>query len=106
MKRTMVVRRKKVNFLVEVAPPREATASKPGTGPTYRNVSAKDGFSKLEGVETLFELFSRSVEKFPDNPCLGFRPKVCHTIGRRASKHALMLRRERSMTVSIRLHLS
>lgn len=88
-RKTMVARRKKVNFLVETAPPREATASKPGTGPTYRNVSAKDGFSKLEGVSTLYELFSRSVEKFPSNPCLGYRPKVRTTIERRASNPLL-----------------
>jgi hypothetical protein len=83
-RRFMVHRREKVDFLVEVAPPREASAGKPATGPTYRNVSAKDGFSVMDGIQTLYELFSSSVAKYPNNSCLGYRPKVepsCQSLG-------------------------
>eukprot|EP00884_Botryococcus_braunii_P016800 jgi/Botrbrau1/3803/Bobra.0183s0035.1 len=80
-KRLMVHRREKVDFLVEVAPPRVASAGKPATGPTYRNVSAKDGFAKMDGVQTLFELFSKSVEKFPNNRLLGVPLQECRRFG-------------------------
>jgi hypothetical protein len=53
--------------LVAVAPP-TANASA-----VYRRASAKDGFPTLE-VSTLYELFSRSVEKYGDLPALGRRP--------------------------------
>ena len=49
----------KKSLLVEVAPGRPASADQPATGPTYRNVAAKDGFTTLEGVTTLYGLFER-----------------------------------------------
>ena len=48
----------------------------PAAGPTYRHVSAKDGFPTLDGVATLHELFDRARTKFADSPCLGWRPMV------------------------------
>jgi hypothetical protein len=75
-KRKMGNRREKPSFLVEVAPGRLASPGKPATGPTYRNVIAKDGYATLPGVTTLYELFTKSVETYPDNDCLGHRPKV------------------------------
>ena len=46
------------------------------SGPVYRNVCALKGFPKLEGVETLYELFAQSVQRFAHNPCLGTRTVV------------------------------
>jgi long-chain acyl-CoA synthetase len=42
--------------------------------PIYRNVAAKSGFPTLGGVSTLYDLFERSVAKYPDSKCLGWRP--------------------------------
>jgi len=36
-------------------------------------VLAKDGFPKLEGVTTLYEMFESSVRRFGDCDCLGWR---------------------------------
>lgn len=37
-------------------------------------MAAKSGFPTLDGVSTLYDLFERSVAKFPDSKCLGWRP--------------------------------
>lgn len=47
------------SLMVEVAPGRLATGDLPATGPTYRNVAAKDGFATVDGVTTLYEMFER-----------------------------------------------
>lgn len=47
------------SLLVEVAPGRPAAGDLPSTGPTYRNIAAKDGFATLDGATTLYELFER-----------------------------------------------
>jgi hypothetical protein len=39
-------------------------------------LAAKKGWPKLEGVETLYELWTTSVEKYGPRRCLGWRPKV------------------------------
>lgn len=41
--------------------------------PIYRRPSSKNGFPTLDGVTTLYELFSKSAEKFADLPALGHR---------------------------------
>ncbi|KAI8471525.1 MAG: hypothetical protein J3K34DRAFT_416911 [Monoraphidium minutum] len=41
--------------------------------PIYRRNTSKDGYPTLEGVATLYELFSKSVEKYADLPALGHR---------------------------------
>lgn len=41
--------------------------------PIYRLTTSKDGFPKLDGVTTLYELFSKSVDKYADLPALGHR---------------------------------
>ncbi len=63
------------DHIVAVGDARPASADKPSAGPIYRNVLAKDGPLKLE-ASTLYELFTRSVEKYPDNLCLGKRDKA------------------------------
>ena len=62
------------NLLAEYEP--ADPKADPAVGPTYRNVCALDGYPTLEGPETLYELFTSSVERFADNPCLGTRSKV------------------------------
>ena len=64
-----------VSLLAEYEP---ATSS--ASGPVYRNVCALKGFPTLEGVETLYELFAQSVQRFADNPCLGTRLSVRHML--------------------------
>ncbi len=46
-----------------------------------RNVLAKDGFPKLEGMSTLYEMFESSVRRFGDCDCLGWRPQEGDTFG-------------------------
>ena len=61
-----------------------ATASRHRAGPPAlpgRNVLAKDGFPKLEGVSTLFEMFESSVRRFGDCDCLGWRPQEGDSFG-------------------------
>ena len=65
-------------LLAEYEPPDKAAS--PPVGPTYRNVCALEGYPTIEGAETLYELFSRSVERFANNPCLGTRPKVSRNV--------------------------
>jgi len=60
------------------APATPAVGDTLAAGPTWRHVSSKDGFPKLDNgnVATLHELFDRSRTKFADSPCLGWRPIV------------------------------
>lgn len=65
------------NLLYEVAPAAPSRGEGGvATGPSYRNVIAKDGFPELDGVKTLYELFSISAKRFAKNPCLGTRQLV------------------------------
>jgi long-chain acyl-CoA synthetase len=50
------------------------SGDKNALSPIYRNVAAKDGWPKLAGVTTLYELFEKSVNAYPTNKCLGWRP--------------------------------
>ncbi|KAG2442580.1 hypothetical protein HXX76_002665 [Chlamydomonas incerta] len=54
-------------------PARPAASGKPEVGPVYRPAFHKDGWPKLEGVETCFDLFEKSCRLFADCPCLGER---------------------------------
>lgn len=61
-------------YVVKVEEGREAKDGKPSVGPVYRSITCKDGFpSLLPGFETCWDIFRISVEKFPDNPMLGYR---------------------------------
>ena len=62
--------------MYEASPAVPASAGKPARGPEYRVLAAKKGWPKLEGVETLYELWTTSVEKYGPRRCLGWRPKV------------------------------
>ncbi|GBG62926.1 hypothetical protein CBR_g34297 [Chara braunii] len=61
-------------WIVEVEPAN--TEASPVAGPVYRSVFAKDGFPSLKGVETCWDIFRSSCEKFPDNELLGHRPNL------------------------------
>lgn len=66
---------------LQVGPSRPAQGDVPSAGPSYRHISAKDGFPKLE-VSTLHELFDRSVKTYAGNNCLGKREKLADgTVG-------------------------
>lgn len=59
-------------YIYEAAPSVPGSDALPSIGPTYRNVKAKDGFTR-PAVNTLYEAFQSSVEKYGDNDCLGRR---------------------------------
>ncbi len=61
-------------YVVALGETRPATKDKPSASAIYRHAGSKDGFPKLE-VNTLYELFTRSVEKYADKDCLGQRVK-------------------------------
>ncbi|GLI61184.1 hypothetical protein VaNZ11_003476 [Volvox africanus] len=61
-------------YLHEREPARQATADKPSASPVYGSLYAKDGFPTVD-FSSLFELFERSCNKYPNNLCLGKREK-------------------------------
>ncbi|XP_034894608.1 long chain acyl-CoA synthetase 4 [Populus alba] len=64
-------------YLVEVEQAKEAIDGKPSTGPVYRSLFAKDGFPPpVPGLESCWDIFRMSVEKYPNNPMLGRREIV------------------------------
>ncbi|KAK0586908.1 hypothetical protein LWI29_014256 [Acer saccharum] len=64
-------------FLIEVEPAKQATDGRPSIGPVYRSIFAKDGFpAPIPGMESCWDIFRMSVEKYPDNPMLGRREIV------------------------------
>lgn len=64
-------------FIVEVEPAIEAKDGKPSMGPVYRSVFAKDGFPPpIDGLDSCWDVFRLSVEKYPNNPMLGTREFV------------------------------
>lgn len=79
------------NLLYEVEPARPSKGE--GTvaiGPVYRNIIAKDAYPTLDGVKTLYELFTRSAKRYAKNPCLGSRPQV-GIISRMVSFHNISI---------------
>ncbi|GER26810.1 long-chain-fatty-acid CoA ligase [Striga asiatica] len=64
-------------FIVEVEPSKPAKDGNPSIGPVYRNVCAKDGFPPpVPGLDSCWDIFRLSVEKYPDNKMLGRREIV------------------------------
>ncbi|KAK9059331.1 hypothetical protein SSX86_021951 [Deinandra increscens subsp. villosa] len=64
-------------FIVEVEPAIEAKDGRPSMGPVYRSVFAKDGFpAPIEGLDSCWDVFRLSVEKYPNNRMLGTRKLV------------------------------
>lgn len=61
-------------YVVKIEEGKEAKDGRPSVGPVYRSVNAKDGFPPLlPGMETCWDIFCMSVEKFPENQMLGYR---------------------------------
>ncbi|KAK3228041.1 hypothetical protein Dsin_007903 [Dipteronia sinensis] len=64
-------------FLIEVEPAKQATDGRPSIGPVYRSLFAKDGFpAPIPGMDSCWDIFRMSVEKYPNNPMLGRREIV------------------------------
>ncbi|GFZ16399.1 AMP-dependent synthetase and ligase family protein [Actinidia rufa] len=64
-------------FVIEVEPGTEANKGRPSMGPAYRSVYSRDGFpTRIEGMESCWDNFRMSVDKFPDNKMLGRREIV------------------------------
>ncbi|PKA54687.1 Long chain acyl-CoA synthetase 1 [Apostasia shenzhenica] len=62
------------NYTVQVESGRVGKAGKPSVGPVYRSCLAKDGFPPLEpGMDTSWEVFRVSAEKYAGNRMLGWR---------------------------------
>ncbi|PSS03947.1 Long chain acyl-CoA synthetase [Actinidia chinensis var. chinensis] len=70
-------------FVVEIEKAKEAADGRPSLGPVYRNVLAKDGFRPpAAGIESCWDIFRLSVEKYPQNPILGEREMINGKAGR------------------------
>ncbi|CAE6055188.1 unnamed protein product [Arabidopsis arenosa] len=55
---------------------------KPSVGPVYRNLLSEKGFPPRDSdITTTWDIFSKSVEKFPDNKMLGWRQIVDEKVG-------------------------
>ncbi|KAL3360652.1 hypothetical protein AABB24_013873 [Solanum stoloniferum] len=64
-------------FIIEVEPAKPAKDGKPSVGPVYRSKFAKDGFPPpIEGLDSCWDIFRLSVEKYPNNRMLGHRKIV------------------------------
>ncbi|KAJ0806853.1 putative long-chain-fatty-acid--CoA ligase [Helianthus annuus] len=64
-------------FIVQVEPAVTAKDGHPSKGPVYRSVYAKHGFpAPVDGLESCWDIFRLSVEKYPNNPMLGTREFV------------------------------
>ncbi|KAF2313448.1 hypothetical protein GH714_011056 [Hevea brasiliensis] len=73
------------NYLIEVEKAKEAKDGRPSVGPVYRSVFAKDGFPPpIPGMDSCWDVFRISVEKYPNNPMLGRRETVNGMAGKYA----------------------
>ncbi|XP_057786303.1 long chain acyl-CoA synthetase 4-like isoform X1 [Salvia miltiorrhiza] len=67
----------KEKYIVEVEPGKPAKDGKPSIGPVYRSIFAKDGFpAPIPGLDSCWDIFCLSVDKYPDNRMLGRREIV------------------------------
>ncbi|XP_028805909.1 long chain acyl-CoA synthetase 4-like [Neltuma alba] len=64
-------------YIIEVEKAKEASDGRPTMGPVYRSLFAKDGFPPpTPGLDTCWDIFRLSVEKYPASPMLGRREIV------------------------------
>lgn len=64
-------------FIIEIEKALEGMDGRPSRGPVYRSIFAKDGFPPpVEGMDSCWDIFRMSVEKYPENPMLGHREIV------------------------------
>ncbi|CAI9094303.1 OLC1v1030020C1 [Oldenlandia corymbosa var. corymbosa] len=65
------------SYIMQVEAGKPASDGKPSIGPVYRSVFAKDGFPPpIEGLDSCWDIFRLSVEKYPNNRMLGRREIV------------------------------
>ncbi|KAF9616371.1 hypothetical protein IFM89_029625 [Coptis chinensis] len=66
-----------MKYVIEMEKGKESVDGKPSMGPVYRSVFAKDGFPQpVEGLNSCWDIFRISYEKYPDNRMLGRREIV------------------------------
>ncbi|XP_039037176.1 long chain acyl-CoA synthetase 4-like, partial [Hibiscus syriacus] len=59
-------------YLIKVEEGKAAGDGQPSIGPAYRSIFAKDGFpAPIPEMESCWDIFRMSVEKYPNNPMLG-----------------------------------
>lgn len=58
--------------LAEVAPAEPATEGQPSRSAAFKAMIYKD--VECSGTETLYDTFEASCKKYPENPCIGYRP--------------------------------
>ncbi|KAL9230950.1 hypothetical protein vseg_006233 [Gypsophila vaccaria] len=64
-------------FIYEIEAAKAESEGRPSVGPVYRSIYAKDGFPPPpNGMDTCWDIFRMSAEKYPDNPMLGRRELV------------------------------
>ncbi|XP_022721382.1 long chain acyl-CoA synthetase 4-like isoform X1 [Durio zibethinus] len=65
------------SYIIKVEEGKAASDGKPSIGPVYRSSFAENGFpSPIPGMESCWDIFRMSVEKYPNNPMLGRRQIV------------------------------
>lgn len=70
-------------YVFEIEKAKDSTGGKPSVGPVYRSVFSKDGFKPpADGMDTCWDVFRMSVEKYPGNPLLGRREIVNSKAGK------------------------
>ncbi|KAI3951732.1 hypothetical protein MKW98_013790 [Papaver atlanticum] len=69
-------------FAVQVESGREGRDGEPSLGPIYRNLLEKDGFlPQHPDINTSWDIFRTSVEKYPGNRMLGWREIIDGKVG-------------------------
>lgn len=64
-------------FIIEVESAKPAKDGRPSMGPVYRSIFAKHGFPPpIPGLDSCWDIFRMSVEKYPNNRMLGRREIV------------------------------
>ncbi|KAM6558827.1 hypothetical protein CsatA_028066 [Cannabis sativa] len=64
-------------FSIQVEEGKEGKDGKPSVGPVYRNLLSKNNFPPADPeLSTAWDIFSKSVERYPDNRMLGWRKLV------------------------------
>ncbi|KAK8692855.1 hypothetical protein V6N13_070460 [Hibiscus sabdariffa] len=65
------------SYIIQVEEGKAAADEKPSVGPVYRSRFAENGFpAPVSGMDSCWDIFRISVEKYPDNPMLGRRQIV------------------------------
>ncbi|GAV65773.1 AMP-binding domain-containing protein [Cephalotus follicularis] len=64
-------------YIIEVEKSKAGKDGKPSMGPVYRSVFAKNGFpAPIQGIDSCWDMFHKSVEKHPNKKMLGRREIV------------------------------